>query len=301
MAAGVAYTSGGCFYPVLRMRKVVRLLGLILCESIILLSPLLIPSDMPFRRLVASILAVRVAVSVYDLYADATQRTGPGPIAFIISLFHPFVLVWRRVLTEPRGSFTQNLTKFAVNCTVGIIAAGLFAATFFVPWQQYPFILEYCCKVIGFFLMVQFLPNGIAAFCRLIGIPATDFAGNFFLARTPAEFWRRYNRPTNQFLHEHVFKPAGGRQHPIRAMLLVFLFSGVMHEYVFDIAAPSIMGFQLLLFTIHGVAVVLTARLRPVGWKAAPAVLATFAFNLITAWLFFHCLDATVPFFVRRG
>src|SRR5581483_2531488 len=97
MAAGVAYTSGGCFYPILRCRRTLRMLGLIAFEALILLSPMLIPAAVPFRRLVASILAIRIAMSVYDLYTLAAAEMGPSPTVFFISLMHPFVLVWRRV------------------------------------------------------------------------------------------------------------------------------------------------------------------------------------------------------------
>ena len=301
LAVGVAYTSGGCFYPALRMRRTLQTLALCAFEGAIFLSPLLIPPQMPFRRLIATVLAIRIGLSVYDLYAGAGEENDPGATTFFISLFHPFVLAWRRVLAERRPSFHENLRKLVVNTVAGTIALFVFVEMFFIPWQRYPFILEYCCKIIGFFLFVQFLPNAIAALCRLMGIPATDFAGKYFLARTPAEFWRRYNRPTTQFLREYVFKPAGGRRHPVRAMLSVFLVSGVLHEYVFDIAAPAIMGYQLLFFMIQGIAVILTARFRPAGWQAIPAVFITFTFNLVTAWLFFHCLNAIVPFFVQRG
>ena len=87
--------------------------------------------------------------------------------------------------------------------------------------------------------MIQFLPNGLSPIFRLLDIPATNFAGPFFLARTPAEFWRVDNRPAGQFLHEYVFKPAGGVTRPLRATFLTFLVSGLVHEYVFDIPAPT--------------------------------------------------------------
>jgi hypothetical protein len=39
------------------------------------------------------------------------------------------------------------------------------------------FVAEHCSKAVSFFLVVQFLLNGLAAASRLLGIPATDFAG----------------------------------------------------------------------------------------------------------------------------
>jgi hypothetical protein len=39
------------------------------------------------------------------------------------------------------------------------------------------------------------------------------------LAPTSAEFWRRWNRPAQQFFYEDVFKPCGGLRAPVRGAL----------------------------------------------------------------------------------
>jgi hypothetical protein len=99
---------------------------------------------------------------------------------------------------------------------------------------------------------------------------------------------------------EYVFKPSGGLHRPVAATLATFVFSGVVHEYVFDVANWRILGYQMALFAIHGAASVATLRLRPLGWARAPWILLTFAFNLATAYLFFACMNAFVPFYVPR-
>jgi hypothetical protein len=55
------------------------------------------------------------------------------------------------------------------------------------------------------------------------------------------------------------------RTRPVRATIVTFLVSGVIHEYVFDLAAGRVLGSQMLFFTIHGLAVVATLRLRPIA------------------------------------
>src|SRR5258708_7726703 len=42
---------------------------------------------------------------------------------------------------------------------------------------------------------------------RLLGGTARDPMNNPFASRTPADFWRRYNRPAQQFLYEDPFRP----------------------------------------------------------------------------------------------
>lgn len=177
----------------------------------------------------------------------------------------------------------------------------MMAGVFRIDWHRHRFITEHCTKAASFFPVIQFLPNVLAAAARLSGLPATNFAGPFFLARTPAEFWRGYNRPVNQFFNEHVFKPAGGRSRPLMVMLFVFVVSGIIHEYIFDVPAGRVLGSQMLFFLIQGFAVVATMRLRPRGWRAAGMVLLTFAFNLATARIFLASMNAVVPFYVNRA
>ena len=125
--------------------------------------------------------------------------------------------------------------------------------------------------------------------------------GPLFLARTPAEFWRFYNRPVGQFFHEYVFKTLGGPRRPVLAVFLTFVISGVIHEYLFDVPARRILGTQMAFFLIQGVAVIARLRVRPRGWAAAPAVILTFAFNLLTARVFLASMHAVVPFYASRG
>jgi hypothetical protein len=203
-------------------------------------------------------------------------------------------------MPERPPSERSEVVQMLVCLSAGLAAVALIVGVFSIRWRGYPFVAEHCAKAISLFLMIQFLPNGLAPIFRLLNIPATNFAGAFFLARTPAEFWRLYNRPVWQFFQEYIFKPSGGAIHPVRATLLTFFVSGLVHEYVFDISAPRVLGWQMLFFTIQGLAVIATIRLRPRGWLAAPAMVLTFVFNLASVYIFLICLNAVLPFYVNR-
>ncbi len=127
-----------------------------------------------------------------------------------------------------------------------------------------------------------------------------DFSDAPLLARTPADFWRRYNRVFQQYFHENVFKRAGGRRSPVAVTILIFLLSGLMHEYVFGIAIGRVQGFQTAFFLTQGIAVAATLRVKPRG---RPAVLAwtgaTLAFNLVTSLLFFLSFHAIVRLYAN--
>ncbi len=111
------------------------------------------------------------------------------------------------------------------------------------------------------------------------------------------QFWRRWNRPAQQFLEEYAFKPAGGPRHFIGATLVTFAVSGLAHEYVFDIAAGRILGWQMAFFALQGLAVVATRHVRPSARSRPGWLAATFAFNLLSSILFFRSVNAVVPFY----
>jgi hypothetical protein len=176
----------------------------------------------------------------------------------------------------------------------------LLIAAFRVDWHGVPFAVEHCTKVIAFFLaLVPATAAGVAVW-RLRGGRARDPMDNPFAARTPADFWRRYNRPAQQFLQEDLFRPLGGRHSPIRATLATFAISALIHEYVFDIDVGRIQGYQTAFFLVQGLAVAATRGVKPRGWRAVPWIAGTWGFTLASSVLFFASVDEVFPFYSGR-
>jgi hypothetical protein len=87
-----------------------------------------------------------------------------------------------------------------------VLLGGVFAC----DWSDTPFASEHSVKVIATFsTVVSFARMGAAAY-RLSGGAALDPMLAPAGASTPAEFWRRWNRPAQQFLETYAFRPAGG-------------------------------------------------------------------------------------------
>jgi D-alanyl-lipoteichoic acid acyltransferase DltB (MBOAT superfamily) len=120
-----------------------------------------------------------------------------------------------------------------------------------------------------------------------------------YLARTPADFWRRYNRNFQQFFAEDLFKSLDHRLGGPARIVIVFLFSAVLHEYVFGIATGRIQGYQTAFFLLQGVAVAGTARARPIGRLAILWAAATAVFMLLSSMVFFASMQGVVPFYAR--
>lgn len=302
LAVALNLASAGVFCRALRLRRPHRTVLLVLLTAAVLASPLLIlPRGAGLLRFIMAAMAVQTAFRIYDLHADPAAPRRPGCLAFLAYQFNPFAIVWRKVWAEHVTPTRNNLGRFIANTSLGLMAIGLMVWVFHIDWPRYPFVLEHCAKAVSFLLVIQLLLNGLAAGYRLAGLPATDFAGNFFLSATPAEFWRRYNRPVEQFFHQYTFRPAGGLHRPLLATMATFAFSALVHEYIFDVAARRFLGYQTAFFLIHGAAAALTLRLRVRGRARPPAILLNTAFNLATAYLFFAGMNAFVPFYVPRN
>jgi D-alanyl-lipoteichoic acid acyltransferase DltB (MBOAT superfamily) len=164
-------------------------------------------------------------------------------------------------------------------------------------WSTVWFPLEHVLKVSAVASAVVLLTNALAAAYRLIGGVALDFMNNPLVAPTPADFWRRWNVPAQQFLNEYTFRPAGGPRRAVRATLVTFAVSGLGHEYVFGTATGQVQGWQLLFFMLQGVAVVATMRIRPRGRITLLWVAGTWVFNLASSALFSLSVNQVLPFY----
>lgn len=170
---------------------------------------------------------------------------------------------------------------------------------FRLDWEGLPFALEHTGKVSVFCLTVLPVTVAAASIWRLLGGVARDSMDHPLLASTPADFWRRYNRPVQQFFYEDVFKPVGGIRSPIGATFLVFALSAIIHEYVFDIAVGQVQGYQAVFFMVQGCAVVVTMRLRPKQAIPLTWIIGTILFNLATSVFFFASMNGVVRFYSR--
>lgn len=301
LAVGIAFAAAACFYPALRLGRRPRLVALLILSGVVLCSPLVIPARARPLRLLATVLAVMPAVKLWDLHRGRMECSRPRLGQFLLYLPNPFNIVWRHVIVERTPAVRADLLRVALGAIGSAGAAFVFFVVFAAPWRHLPLALEHCTKLPALFLLILVLPNTLAAAYRVVGIPATDFSDNFFLARTPAEFWRGYNRPAAQFFYHDLFKALHGSRRPVLAALATFAFSGLVHEYVFDLPAGRVQGYQMAFFMIQGVVSVAAARLRPTGWRAVLCNLATIAFMLATGALFFASMNECIPFYARRA
>jgi hypothetical protein len=287
------------FYPALRTPRGPRTALLALVSSLILGAPIMIGRGPPLFRCLAGIMAITLVVKLFDLHVGASRGDQPGLIDFLAFLPNTFGLVHRRLDKAPRIPMRDEMRRLVLTLPIVLGAIALLLGSFSIDWETYPFWAEHAVKVVATFLVLVPLANVASSVWRLVGGRGLDFMDNPFAARTPADFWRRYNRPVHEFLQHDVFVPAGGRRRPIVGAIAVFLVSAAIHEYVFSVAVRRVQGYQTAFFLLQGVAVAGTLRAKPRGATAAACVIATFTFNVATAVLFFASVNRVIPFYLH--
>ena len=289
---GVAFA----FVPLLRLPNHQRLVVVVIAFALLALAPMLLPAQPAFVRVLTACAVVAMWAKIYDLHVGAKYGLRPAASSALEFMPRLTALVFRKINDATLRPTRRQLLRAAGRFTIA--SAGI-AAIFLFDWRGLPFVAEHTVKVIAVFYALLLMAEFIVAADRALGGPSLDFSRAPMRARTPAEFWRRYNRPVMQFFNENVFKRVGGRHAPARATLIVFAISGLAHEYAFDVGAGHVQGLQLLFFMLQGVAVAATMHLRPSGAYAVIGVIATFIFNLTTSVIFFASADAIVPFYAN--
>ncbi len=263
----------------------------------IMASPWLVDADHRLHRFLVAISSSTVAVKVVDAWLDARFRAAPTWRQYVAFVANPFTHVRRWLPFERVHSKRESLVRLVSQATTSVIGGLLLALSFGVDWRGLPFIVEHAAKTAAFMVTVCCGVTALAALWRLAGARARDVMDAPLLARTPADFWRRYNRNMQQFFWRDLFGVAGGRRSPARAFMLVFGVSALLHEFIFFAAIGRVQGYQLAFFAVQGVAAMLTARVEPKGRAAIAWVAATLVFNLVSSMLFFASIHAVVPFY----
>jgi hypothetical protein len=293
LSGGVAASA----WFVLARRGPLRRITLGLAAATAALAPLGIPPQARIARFIASLAAVILLVKLGDLALGERLERRPSFASFALWLTNIYSLVYRKRNDEPRPSAPRDLARLTLGGLLAAAGIAVGVACWSGPWPN--FALEHSAKACLLLGTTWALSAVGAAITRLSGQPARELMLAPVLARTPADFWRRYNRPVNQWLHVHAFLPVGGRRAPVAAILFAFFVSGLIHEYLFAIPLGRVCGHQMAFFLLQGAAVAATARRRPRRAWAVLGVAGTLTFLLASSVLFFASLSGVFRFYER--
>ena len=294
---GLEFAAAAGFFPALRLPFRWRLGTLVVLCLLIALAPLLITTEQRSLRFLATLIAFVLCAKLYDVHVGVLRGERPGLRTFLLFLMNLYRLVLRRTDASRSYSKGRSLVHLGTSLAGSFLAFAALERLFRANWSNSPFLVEHSVKAVVFFVgAVPLLWTG-AALTRLVGGNLPDPTDAPYLARTPADFWRRYNRAVHQFFYEDVFKPLGGRRAPVRVTLFIFATTGLAHEYMVTIATGRVLGYQILFFMLQGIAVAATLRVKPKGLSAIIWIVGTLGFNLLASVLFFTSLDGMILFY----
>jgi alginate O-acetyltransferase complex protein AlgI len=143
----------------------------------------------------------------------------------------------------------------------------------------------------------------VALFWQARGIVAQPIMSEPLRSKTLAEFWgRRWNLGFRQLAHERIFRPLHKRIGVTAAGLLVFLLSGLIHDFVISVPAHGGYGLPTGYFILQGLGVAVERSRfgRHLGLqRGAPAWLFMLVVTAAPAFWLFHpafVLGVILPF-----
>ncbi len=143
---------------------------------------------------------------------------------------------------------------------------------------------------------------------RSIGVDARPLMDRPFVSVSLGEFWgRRWNTAFRDLTHRFLFRPLTPRLGPRRAVLVGFVFSGLVHDAVISVPARGGYGGPSLFFLLQAVGI-LVERSR-VGAKCGlrsgwPGWLFTMSALLLPVTVLFHkpfVTEIVLPFMRVAG
>ena len=177
--------------------------------------------------------------------------------------------------------------KLVIADNVGVIANKVFALadpTFYILWAG---VFAFAIQIYADFSAYTDIARGTS---RWLGFELTENFDHPYLARSPADFWRRWNISLSTWFRDYVYIPLGGsrggRLRWARNIMITFLLSGFWHGASWNYV---LWGFY------HGVLLILTRARTVAGpaapparrWLAVPQVAGMFALTMV-GWLLFR-------------
>jgi hypothetical protein len=291
--------------PVLvRFRGQVSRLLWALAAALICLAPLLAPWIIASRvsPLVAWLVAIQggiIMVRAIDWLVDPRQQSHFIRVWLALTVWPGLEiedvgvpLPWSRErIRDVIHRLGAGIAGLAAGLTLAAVGQALLVS-------QHGFLLDGVFKSLEIYLLAGGANNLMVAAFALAGYRVFDGFRYPILAHSVLDFWSRYNVWIHRWLKRHIFEPIARQRHPTLAVLAVFAFSGLIHDYFMLPSAPEVLGWQLTFFVVHAFGAIVGFKLgrsfRAVTGRCFPrplAIAATLSFVLLTTPIFIHSLD----------
>jgi hypothetical protein len=306
LAVAGAYSSALIAGPWLRPQRWFGYPVVVAAVAVLVACPLLVEAEHVRLRAAAAFVAGDLIFRVIDTFRN--RRREPSSIGwgeycrFLVPFPVLLVVFAERERRLPRNRpWWPELVRIVMGfmgITVAIVALVMLSGS---DLLRSSFALDHVTKLVVYVVVIESLARLLVGLERLAGFDTTPIVQNMFMARTVAEFWRRYNRRVHDWFEVNVFRPGGGRHAPVRAVVLVFLVSALFHEVMFDIALSRVDGYQFAFFTLQIPAVLASGRLERLARRGG-LVGKVVSHGVAILWMattsvfFFHGVHQIFPF-----
>lgn len=144
----------------------------------------------------------------------------------------------------------------------GALGGALLALNRDLEWWKVSPIVDYATLGLEYYLFLIFTASAIMNIYRIMGYEVSEFFDAPLFALSPGEFWRRWNRPMQEWLMDNVFHQVTGLKRLYAGVLVTFAASGLFHEYTISLPSGTINGFMLAYFLIQSCVYLLSIRLH---------------------------------------
>jgi hypothetical protein len=273
----------------------------VITTALTLLAPLLIPVRFPVSRCLVATTLVFFIMKSCEVHRHPDKYAKVSLLRYAPFLMNHCLVVPRRTDHFRNGLPLANRVRHFVVRTLYIsIATAALYGVFQLDWSRHAFWSEHFVKSAAAFAWIDCAFPWYGAFWVLAGVRTIEFNDRLLLAYTPAQFWRRYHRPAHEWLHENVFKPLRIFTRPGAALLLTFVVSGLIHEYIIAVSLSRPTGHMLGFFTLQGLVSLITARLHPTGARQIAGLVLTYTFLLASSVYFFAPVDQGIAFYTNE-
>jgi hypothetical protein len=273
--------------------------------AVLACSALVFFAEQPVLRALIFVAGALVALRVYSYYLAAKPCGLADYLWFLsVGLLSPHLVYSAARPTPPRASLLRELLRMTAAAGTVALTSWLALLLIFDGPGRDGWLVNHLILVVGFVIMMTAFGQLNLGLWRLLGLHARPVMDRIWLARTPAEFWRRWSWPIHLWLYRYVYLPCGGRRRAVASVLAVFAFSGILHEVLAFVALGRITGHQSAFFGVSAAGVLASPLLESIGRRGILGEVlirsVTLVFLAASAALMFVAVDALIPLYATR-
>lgn len=279
---GLGNLAGALIAP--RDRRGPRSILAVMLGACAVFAPLWIPANWPIFRTVAAFGLMAGFFRVISIALRPRSSTLGRVLAVTLPVVEP-----RRVDRIPSvmriDLFIAGIFEIACAVFLFVCVKHLPRA---IPYAGMPSAMRTLVGGASAYFVVDGTARLLEALSRAIGLDLGPLHDAPILARTVGEFWsRRWNRAVHAWMNEFVFRPTTKRFGAAIGVLATFGVSAILHfvpiTMAYDVRWAIPMG---AFFLLHGVIVVIEAKLGVSRWPRALGHAWTLSMFALTAPLF---------------